>query len=67
MLSPAFGSETDNIAFPPVSGLARPGITVAMILAFIFNWNDFILGAVLTTRRAASCRLPSTTCCHSKR
>ena len=27
--------------------LARPGITVAMILAFIFSWNNFIFGVVL--------------------
>ena len=26
--------------------LARPGITVAMILAFIFSWNNFIFGVV---------------------
>ena len=30
--------------------LARPGITVAMILAFIFSWNNFIFGVVLASR-----------------
>jgi len=27
--------------------LARPGITVACILAFIFSWNNFVFAAVL--------------------
>ena len=35
-----------HIAMP----LARPGITVAMILAFIFSWNNFIFGVVLAGR-----------------
>jgi multiple sugar transport system permease protein len=35
-----------HIALP----LARPGITVAMILAFIFSWNNFIFGVVLAGR-----------------
>ena len=30
--------------------LARPGITVATILAFIFSWNNFIFGVVLAGR-----------------
>jgi multiple sugar transport system permease protein len=30
--------------------LARPGIMVAAILAFIFSWNNFIFGAVLAGR-----------------
>jgi len=30
--------------------LARPGITVAMILSFIFSWNNFIFGVVLAGR-----------------
>jgi len=30
--------------------LARPGVTVAAILAFIFSWNNFIFGAVLAGR-----------------
>jgi multiple sugar transport system permease protein len=30
--------------------LARPGITVAAILSFIFSWNNFIFGAVLAGR-----------------
>ena len=30
--------------------LARPGVTVAMILAFIFSWNNFIFGVVLAGR-----------------
>jgi multiple sugar transport system permease protein len=30
--------------------LARPGIMVAMILAFIFSWNKFIFGVVLAGR-----------------
>ena len=30
--------------------LARPGIMVAMILAFIFSWNNFIFGVVLAGR-----------------
>jgi len=30
--------------------LARPGIVVAMILAFIFSWNNFIFGVVLAGR-----------------
>jgi multiple sugar transport system permease protein len=35
-----------HIALP----LARPGITVAGILAFIFSWNNFIFGVVLAGR-----------------
>lgn len=35
-----------HVALP----LARPGITVAAILAFIFSWNNFIFGAVLAGR-----------------
>jgi multiple sugar transport system permease protein len=35
-----------HIALP----LARPGIVVAMILAFIFSWNNFIFGVVLAGR-----------------
>jgi multiple sugar transport system permease protein len=31
--------------------LARPGITVAMILAFIFSWNNFIFAMVLAGRQ----------------
>ncbi|MFL5253635.1 MAG: carbohydrate ABC transporter permease, partial [Rhodopila sp.] len=30
--------------------LARPGIMVGMILAFIFSWNNFIFGVVLAGR-----------------
>src|SRR5437588_9734629 len=30
--------------------LARPGIVVGMILAFIFSWNNFVFGAVLGGR-----------------
>src|SRR5262249_56293390 len=30
--------------------LARPGIVVAAILAFIFSWNNFIFGVVLAGR-----------------
>ncbi len=30
--------------------LARPGITVSLILAFIFSWNNFIFGVVLAGR-----------------
>src|SRR5215468_2918220 len=30
--------------------LARPGIVVATILAFIFSWNNFVFGAVLASR-----------------
>jgi len=30
--------------------LARPGITVATILAFIFSWNNFLFGVVLANR-----------------
>jgi multiple sugar transport system permease protein len=30
--------------------LARPGITVAAILSFIFSWNNFVFGIVLTGR-----------------
>jgi multiple sugar transport system permease protein len=30
--------------------LARPGIVVGAILAFIFSWNNFIFGAVLSGR-----------------
>jgi multiple sugar transport system permease protein len=30
--------------------LARPGVVVAMILAFIFSWNNFIFGVVLAGR-----------------
>ena len=35
-----------HIALP----LARPGIVVATILAFIFSWNNFIFGVVLAGR-----------------
>ena len=35
-----------DVALP----LARPGITVALILAFIFSWNNFIFGVVLAGR-----------------
>lgn len=35
-----------HVALP----LARPGIVVAMILAFIFSWNNFIFGVVLAGR-----------------
>jgi len=30
--------------------LARPGIVVGTILAFIFSWNNFVFGAVLASR-----------------
>ena len=30
--------------------LARPGIMVATILSFIFSWNNFVFGIVLTSR-----------------
>jgi multiple sugar transport system permease protein len=30
--------------------LARPGIVVGAILAFIFSWNNFVFGAVLSNR-----------------
>ena len=35
-----------HVAMP----IARPGITVAMILSFIFTWNNFIFGIVLAGR-----------------
>ncbi len=35
-----------HVALP----LARPGMTVAMILAFIFSWNNFIFAVVLSGR-----------------
>jgi multiple sugar transport system permease protein len=35
-----------HVALP----LARPGITVAMILSFIFSWNNFIFAMVLAGR-----------------
>jgi multiple sugar transport system permease protein len=35
-----------HVALP----LARPGIMVAMILSFIFSWNNFIFGVVLAGR-----------------
>ena len=35
-----------HVAMP----LAMPGITVAMILSFIFSWNNFIFGVVLAGR-----------------
>ncbi|MBU6497853.1 MAG: carbohydrate ABC transporter permease [Rhodospirillales bacterium] len=35
-----------HVALP----LARPGITVATILAFIFSWNNFLFGIVLAGR-----------------
>jgi multiple sugar transport system permease protein len=35
-----------HVALP----LARPGITVAMILSFIFSWNNFVFGVVLAGR-----------------
>jgi multiple sugar transport system permease protein len=37
-----------HVALP----LARPGITVATILAFIFSWNNFIFGVVLGGRES---------------
>ena len=35
-----------HVALP----LARPGIVVGLILAFIFSWNNFVFGAVLSGR-----------------
>ncbi len=35
-----------HVALP----LARPGITVATILSFIFSWNNFLFGVVLAGR-----------------
>jgi multiple sugar transport system permease protein len=35
-----------HVALP----LARPGIVVGAILAFIFSWNNFVFGAVLSNR-----------------
>jgi len=35
-----------SVALP----LARPGVTVATILSFIFSWNNFIFGVVLAGR-----------------
>lgn len=35
-----------HVAMP----LARPGITVATILSFIFSWNNFVFGVVLAGR-----------------
>ena len=35
-----------HVALP----LARPGIVVALILSFIFSWNNFVFGAVLSGR-----------------
>lgn len=35
-----------HVALP----LARPGIVVALILSFIFSWNNFVFGAVLGGR-----------------
>lgn len=35
-----------HVALP----LARPGITVATILSFIFSWNNFLFGVVLASR-----------------
>jgi multiple sugar transport system permease protein len=35
-----------HIALP----LSRPGIVVATILSFIFSWNNFVFGIVLTGR-----------------
>ena len=35
-----------HVALP----LARPGIVVAFILSFIFSWNNFVFGAVLSGR-----------------
>ncbi len=35
-----------HVALP----LARPGITVATILSFIFSWNNFLFGVVLANR-----------------
>ncbi len=42
--------------------LARPGIVVAFILSFIFSWNNFIFGAVLSDARRGHCPWLSTTC-----
>ena len=35
-----------HVALP----LAKPGIVVALILAFIFSWNNFVFGIVLASR-----------------
>ncbi len=35
-----------HVALP----LARPGITVATILSFIFSWNNFLFGVILANR-----------------
>ena len=35
-----------SVALP----LARPGITVATILSFIFSWNNFVFAVVLAGR-----------------
>jgi len=37
-----------RIAFP----LSAPGITASAILVFMFNWNEFLFGLLLTGRRA---------------
>lgn len=40
------GQAFRRVAMP----LARPGITVAAILSFIFSWNNFVFGVVLAGR-----------------
>ena len=35
-----------HVALP----IARPGIAVALILSFIFSWNNFVFGIVLAGR-----------------
>ena len=45
------------------AAIARPGITVAFILAVIFSWSNFVFGIVLAGR--ALLQLPSTTRFHS--
>jgi len=30
--------------------LTRPGLTVALLLSFIFSWNNFVFGIVLAGR-----------------
>ncbi len=47
-----------HVALP----LARPGITVATILSFIFSWNNFLFGVVLANRRPAPCLSRSIMC-----
>ena len=44
------GGTRWQVFWPVALPIARPGITVALILASIFSWNNFVFGIVLAGR-----------------